>query len=100
MKTVIFGNNSFKTHKRGVENVILTQIELYNNSQIYYFHWGSNNSIYKYKNIICISIKNSINLPIVLNIILYKLKNIKFIHSHNPLFTFFFFLENKYIYFA
>ena len=89
MKTIIFGNNSFKTHKRGVENVILTQIELYNNSQIYYFHWGSNNSIYKYKNIICISIKNSINLPIVLNIILYKLNNIKFIHSHNPLFTFF-----------
>ena len=95
MKTIIFGNNSFKTHKRGVENVILTQIELYNNSQIYYFHWGNVNSIYKYKNIICISLKNSFNLPIVLNYLLFKIKKINFIHSHNPLFTFFSFFKTN-----
>lgn len=88
MKALIFGNNSFKTHKRGIENVILTQIELYSKYQIYYLHWGNCNSIYKYNNLICISIKNTIFWPFILNRILFRIKKVNLVHSHNPLFSF------------
>lgn len=99
MNIIYFGYNSFNEFKRGVENVILFQSETYPFQKKYYLHWGSKTLLYKYNNIICISIKHCFYWPLILNIIIFKLyyKNKKklIIHSHNPLFTFFSILKTK-----
>lgn len=85
---IFLGFNSFKTHKRGVENVIYFQSQASKFDQNYYLYWDKNTSISKYENLICIGIKKDFFWFIRINLILFKLK-IKnkqlFIHSHNPL---------------
>lgn len=90
-KIVYLGYNSFKDHKRGVENVIEFQSKAYDFKQFYYIHWGKKTYSYKYEKFICISIKNCWYWPIVLNFVLLKLRKEKeyLMHSHNFLFTFF-----------
>jgi glycosyltransferase involved in cell wall biosynthesis len=75
-------------HKRGVENVIHFQSQGSPFNVNYYLHWGTQTSVSRYDNLICIGIKKDLIWPIKLNIILYKLNKRDrqiFIHSHNPL---------------
>lgn len=95
MNILIFGNNSLKYSKRGIENVILSQLEIYQEYNVYYFHWGSKNFAYKFNKIICISINNNSIWPLALNLILRRIKNKIFIHSHNPLFSVFCFKKTN-----
>ena len=89
MKIIYFGFNDFKIHKRGVENVIDFQSNSCDFEKIFYFHWGNTTKVTKHKKIICILIKHFWYWPIILNLVLYKLKKRDnlIIHSHNPLFT-------------
>jgi glycosyltransferase involved in cell wall biosynthesis len=90
MNIAYFGYNSFYKHKRGVENVINFQSNSFNFKHIFYIHWGSNNEVYRYKQFICISLKNNLFWPIKLNLILFRLRSFNVvIHSHNPLYSFF-----------
>lgn len=87
-KITYLGFNDMYQHKRGVENVIDFQSKASNSLFNYYLHWGSVTRIYKYKKLICISIKKNIFWGFVLNIILIKIlikNNGIFLHSHNPL---------------
>jgi len=89
MNIIYFGNGSFKSHKRGIENVIDIQVKSVSFEKIYYLHWGTQNTSYKYGNFICISIRNSISLFFVINAILKRIKtNDAIVHSHNPLMSF------------
>lgn len=90
-KVILYlGFNSFREHKRGVENVIEFQSKAFNFDRIYYLHWGSDTSVYKNNKFVCISIKHCWYWPLILNLVLVKLriKNKFIIHSHNPLFSF------------
>lgn len=91
MKIVYLGYNSFLQHKRGVENVIDFQSRACDFEKIYYFHWGLNTAAYKNGNFICLSIKQCWYWPLLLNILLFRVRRNKklIIHSHNPLFSFF-----------
>ena len=91
MNIIYFGYNSFLKHKRGVENVIEFQSNTFPFIKVYYIHWGSINGVYKSNKFISISIKNCWYWPIILNLLLIKIhkKNKFFIHSHNPIFSFF-----------
>ena len=91
MNIIYFGYNSFLKHKRGVENVIEFQSNTFFFTKVYYIHWGSKNSVYRSKKFVSISIKNCWYWPIILNLVLIKIhkKNNFFIHSHNPIFSFF-----------
>ena len=85
------GFNNFSGHKRGVENVIDFQSKAYDFDRMYYLHWGSETTAYKNNKFVCISIKHCWYWPVILNIILIRLRNDTefIIHSHNPLFSFF-----------
>lgn len=88
MNIAYLGYNSFKTHKRGVENVIDFQSKCCNFDLIFYLHWGDKTCVYKCGEFIVISIKKCWRWPIVLNLVLRKLKRRHvFIHSHNSLFS-------------
>ncbi|MBE0650623.1 MAG: glycosyltransferase family 4 protein [Bacteroidales bacterium] len=91
MKILYLGFNSFKQHKRGVENVIEFQSKALEFDRIYYLHWGPKTTAYKVNNFACISVKHCWYWPLILNIVLFRIrKRSKFIiHSHNPLFSFF-----------
>lgn len=86
-KISYLGFNNFKTHKRGVENVIHFQALASPYKINYYLHWDTHTSVSRYENLICIGIKKDYFWFIYLNVILYKLnkKSKIFIHSHNPL---------------
>lgn len=86
-KITYLGFNNFKTHKRGVENVIHFQSQASKINFNYYLHWDVNTCVSRYENLICIGIKKNFFWFIYLNVILFKLnkKSIIFIHSHNPL---------------
>ena len=90
MRIIYLGYNSFKTYKRGVENVIDFQSESYDFERIYYIHWGAKTEVYKNKRFTCIAVKNCWYWPVILNYILIRIKNNGkyIIHSHNPLFSF------------
>jgi len=90
MKIAYFGYNSFLQHKRGIENVIDFQSKTCVFEKIYYFHWGLITTAYKNDRFTCLSIKHCWYWPILLNIVLFRLKrkNKIIIHSHNPLFSF------------
>lgn len=86
------GFNSFSEHKRGVENVIAFQSEACSETTKIYLYFGAKNKIYRWNNLICISIKMNIIRFIVLNFIVWKLfkkYNKIIIHSHNYLMSFF-----------
>lgn len=91
MKILYLGFNSFKQHKRGVENVIEFQSKAYAFDRIYYLHWGSKTTAYKNNKFACVSIKHCWYWPLMLNLVLIRIKkkNKSIIHSHNPLFSFF-----------
>lgn len=91
MKILFLGYNSFKQHKRGVENVIDFQSKACEFERIYYLHWGSKTTAYRNNKFACISIKHCWYWPLLLNLVLFQIKKEnKFItHSHNPLFSFF-----------
>lgn len=91
MSIVYWGYNSFKTHKRGVENVIDFQSKSCDFEYIYYLHYGDANKIYKCGKFIAVSINKTWYWPIFFNYVMYRLKKRKyiFIHSHNPLFSIF-----------
>lgn len=90
MRILYFGNNSFRQHKRGVENVIDFQSKALDFERIYYIHWGSKTTVFKNKKFICISIKHCWYWPLILNLVLIRLKskNKFIIHSHNLLYSF------------
>lgn len=87
---IYLGYNSFNEHKRGVENVIDFQSKAHEFDYIYYVHWGSRTFAYKNGKFTCISIKNCWYWPILINLVLFRIKgkNSFIIHSHNPLFSF------------
>lgn len=87
---IYLGYNSFKEHKRGVENVIDFQSKAHEFECIYYVHWGSKTFAYKNGKFTSISIKNCWYWPILINLVLFRIKrkNPYIIHSHNPLFSF------------
>lgn len=93
MKNVIFfGFNSFRKHKRGVENVIEFQSESVDFGLSFYIYKSAHKTeVYKYKNFICIGIGGKIFWPLVLNNVLLRInkKYRPLIHSHTPLFSFF-----------
>ena len=86
-KITYLGFNNFKTHKRGVENVIHFQALASPQKIKYYLHWDDYTNVSRCQNLICIGVKKNAFWFIYLNVILYKLKKKKklFIHSHNPL---------------
>jgi len=90
MNIVYFGYNDLRQHKRGVENVIDFQSKAIDFERVYYIHWGTDTILYRSKQFICVSIKKCLYWPLILNIILFRIKRKhKFIiHSHNPLFSF------------
>lgn len=84
------GNNNPFKFKRGVENVIDSQAKCINLGTKYYIFFDDKQSIFRWNNIICIAIKNSIFKYVVLNYIIFILKRRKdiIIHSHGPVKTF------------
>lgn len=95
---IFLGLNNMLTHKRGVENVIHFQSHTCSLSFKYYIFWDSKTNVARYDNLICIGIKKNIFWPIILNLILFKLKvrNKKiFIHSHNPLMSIILFFQTN-----
>jgi len=85
---VFFGYNNMFIHKRGVENVILSQAQASPFAINYYLHWDKVSRVYRYENLICIGIKKNLFWLIPFNLVLFRLKkkNKKlFIHSHSPL---------------
>lgn len=91
MYIVYFGIKSLSGEKRGVENVILTQMKAIPQNEYIYIHLGSKTEVYRNenRNVINISIKNNIFRIITLNLIFFKLKNIKYVHSHSYVLTIF-----------
>jgi glycosyltransferase involved in cell wall biosynthesis len=89
MNIIYLGFNSFKGHKRGVENVINFQSNSCDFNKKIYIHWGNKTEVYKNETFICISIKQFFLWPFVLNAIIYKIKkkNKILVHSHNVLFS-------------
>lgn len=91
---IYLGFNSFKKHKRGVENVILFQSKSLSNTKKYYVYFDAVSSVYRWENIVCISIKHDLCRFISLNFLIRKItqenstKRIC-IHSHNYLMSFF-----------
>lgn len=87
-KITYLGFNDFKTHKRGVENVIHFQAQASPFIVNYYLHWDTQTRLSRYENLICVGVKKNFFWFLALNVILYKIyrkeKKI-FIHSHNPL---------------
>lgn len=86
-KITYLGFNNFKSHKRGVENVIHFQSLSSPYKLNYYIHWDTRNNVSRCENLICIGVKKDYFWFIYLNVILFKLnkKSKIFIHSHNPL---------------
>lgn len=96
MITIYLGYNSFKTHKRGVENVIDFQSMGSITSKIIYIHWDDVNIIERYNNFITIGIKKDFFWIFRLNYLMIFLKKkykIVLIHSHNPLMSLFLFFK-------
>lgn len=88
MITIYLGYNSFKIHKRGVENVIDFQSLGSITNRNIYIHWDDKNNVGKYNNFITIGIKKDIWWAFRLNILLVLLRKkykALLIHSHNPL---------------
>lgn len=87
-----FGFNSPKKHKRGVENVILTQSSSLTLVRTYYIAFSQKSECFKWNDMVCITIKKSLFKFINLNLLIFFLKkrhSISIIHSHNYLCSFF-----------
>lgn len=87
-KVLYLGFNNMLKHKRGVENVIDFQSKAINTNINYYVHWDDKTSVYRYKNFLCIGIKNNFLKFLVFNWFMLRIKKREksiFIHSHNTL---------------
>lgn len=89
MNIIYLGFNSFKVHKRGVENVIDFQSKSCHFSKRYYIHWGTKTEVYKNNEFVSISIKQCWYWPLILNLVVFRVKrkSAVIIHSHNVLFS-------------
>lgn len=91
MNLIFLGNNDPRIFKRGVENVIYAQSNAFDFGTKYYIFFGKSYEIFKWEDIICISIKKDWKYFIILNLIIKKIKkrsNSKIIiHSHGPVRT-------------
>lgn len=91
---IYLGFNSFKKHKRGVENVILFQSKSLSNTKKYYVYFDVVSSVYRWEDIVCIGVKYNLYRFISLNLLIWRIirkhstKRIC-IHSHNYLMSFF-----------
>ena len=87
-KVLYLGFNNMLKHKRGVENVIDFQSKASTSDINYYIHWDDTTRVYKYKEFICIGIKNNFLKFLVFNWFMIRIKKREksiFIHSHNAL---------------
>jgi len=91
MDIIYLGNNNPLIFKRGVENVIYSQAIGYDFGKIYYIFFDDKNAVFRWGNIICISLKKGIKKIIALNLIIRRIKkgNNAIIHSHGPVKTLF-----------
>lgn len=91
MNIIYLGNNDPRIFKRGVENVILAQSQGFTQGLKYYIFFGERNEVFRWEDIICISIKKNWKKYILLNLIIRRLKkkNKSLIHSHGPVRTLF-----------
>lgn len=99
-KITYLGYNNLNSHKRGVENVIDFQTHASPSNINYYIHWDNKKTIYKYNKLICIGLKKDNFWIIRLNILLFKIKlrdKSIFLHSHNPLMSFFSLISTRII---
>lgn len=88
MKTIVFlGGNDFKFYKRGVENVMWFQSRNHIFDRKIHIALSKSNAVYKWRDIICISIKRDSICYLRLNLLILRLRhkyqNV-FIHSHSP----------------
>lgn len=92
INVIYLGYNDFRVFKRGVENVIIAQSKSSIIGYKYYIFFGKKNEIYRWDDIICISVANIFLLKYFLyNYWLWKIKRKKktLIHSHNYIMTLF-----------
>jgi glycosyltransferase involved in cell wall biosynthesis len=94
---IYFGFNNPIRYKRGVENVILAQSSALPSSLKYYIYFDASASgVFRWGNVVCVSIKKSNAWYLKLNVIVgyiirkHRNKNI-IIHSHHYLSSFFLF---------
>jgi glycosyltransferase involved in cell wall biosynthesis len=91
---IYFGFNDFRRHKRGVENVIEVQSKAAEEVSILYIFFDEKTKVFRWNNIICLSVKRNflrfINLNSIIHYLYRKRKQNKIlIHSHNFLMSFF-----------
>lgn len=89
LNIIYLGNNDPRVFKRGVENVIYSQSQSVPSAKKYYLFFGKENSVFRWDDIICISIKQNWSKVLKFNFILYKIKKQgkSIIHSHGPVRT-------------
>ncbi|MGI9916059.1 glycosyltransferase family 4 protein [Vibrio owensii] len=90
---VFFGVNNPLEYKRGVENVILSQIDAVRSEfdKIYYIHLGNSNDKYVWGDINCYTVKKNFRTSFSLFFLLKKIKDSNenvTIHSHSTLTSF------------
>ena len=86
-----FGFNHLNEYKRGVENVILAQSRATKFARNYYLHPGKTTTVYRAGDFLCVSLKQTLLWPLLLNIFVLRIKRRGriLVHSHNYLFTLF-----------
>jgi glycosyltransferase involved in cell wall biosynthesis len=85
-RTVYFGFNDPRHHARGVEYVILTQAAACDRAT--YVFLGPNTDCFRWRNMVCISIKKNAAWPVALNAIMAELRSRYpglVVHGHNYL---------------
>lgn len=89
LNIIYLGNNNPRIFKRGVENVIYSQRQSVLDSTSYYIFFGEKDSVFKWDNIICISIKDNWKKIFKYNYLISKIKrkHQTIIHSHGPVRT-------------
>lgn len=89
MNIIYLGNNNPLKFKRGVENVIYSQSTGFDFGKKYYIFFDDKDSIFRWNNIICISIKKGVKKFFKFNYVIKRLKKKEdaIIHSHGPVRT-------------
>lgn len=86
MNVVYLGFNDPRLHARGVEYVILAQSKAVRRG--YYVFLGPRNEIFRWRGLVCISVRKNIVWPLALNAMLRQLRQrhpAMLVHSHNYL---------------
>ncbi len=89
MNIIYLGNNNPLKFKRGVENVIYSQAAGFDFGKKYYIFFDDRDCIFRWNDIICISIKKGVKKIFKLNYVIKRLKQKEdaIIHSHGPVRT-------------